>query len=452
MDKYIQIHHKLPSFCVTKEPKDYKSTSGRKVVIIEGKVTTEIPGKCPSCGATLHKHQYHTITLQHSSLFGRLCFVKVKYIRCKCSKCNTLHSQKIPFKANNHRMTTYFENQVRGYVAQNFTLNDVSKVLGIHPNTVKAIDKDRLRAKLGDMKPRHYSKYIGVDEFLLHKGHRYATIVIDLTTGEILFCQKGKKKDQFKNFFKFVGNNWMNHVKAVAMDMNAQYDSALKEMYPDIDIVYDFFHVMKYYTDTVITDLRREEQNKAEAQGNKAQYKLLKGSRWLLLSSRKRLTEKDTEAYENNNRLRQRYTLRGLSLPPGERIMRSGSSIKLKTLLAANHKLLAVYVMKEELHEIFSYDNKEDAKAALKQWLSLAASSDIPQIRNFCLTINKRWEGILNHTVHHISTGKVEGTNNMIKTTRRKAYGFKDTEYFFMKITENSMRRKYCYKSHRNLF
>jgi transposase len=57
--------------------------------------------------------------------------------------------------------------------------------------------------------------------------------------------------------------------------------------------------------------------------------------------------------------------------------------------------------------------------------------------------------GILNHAIHHISTGKVEGTNQLIKTLRRKSYGYRDTEYFFLKIMEAS-RKNYVrsYKSH----
>ena len=35
---------------------------------------------------------------------------------------------------------------------------------------------------------------MGIDEFSLHKGHRYATIIIDLETGYILWIAYGKKK------------------------------------------------------------------------------------------------------------------------------------------------------------------------------------------------------------------------------------------------------------------
>ena len=56
--------------------------------------------------------------------------------------------------------------------------------------------------------------------------------------------------------------------------------------------------------------------------------------------------------------------------------------------------------------------------------------------------------GIVNHAKFPISSGKAEGMNNMIKTKRRKAYGYRDTEYFFLKIKFASMRGPYKFKSH----
>jgi hypothetical protein len=35
---------------------------------------------------------------------------------------------------------------------------------------------------------------------------------------------------------------------------------------------------------------------------------------------------------------------------------------------------------------------------------------------------------------HRISTGPLEGTNNKIKTMKRQAYGFRDTEFLKLKI------------------
>lgn len=42
--------------------------------------------------------------------------------------------------------------------------------------------------------------------------------------------------------------------------------------------------------------------------------------------------------------------------------------------------------------------------------------------------------GILNWYKQPISTGPLEGFNNKIKVMKRKAYGFRDNEYFKLKI------------------
>ena len=49
--------------------------------------------------------------------------------------------------------------------------------------------------------------------------------------------------------------------------------------------------------------------------------------------------------------------------------------------------------------------------------------------------------GIIAHARFPISSGRVEGTNNMIKTVRRQAYGLPDDEYFFLKVIDASHRK-----------
>ena len=43
-------------------------------------------------------------------------------------------------------------------------------------------------------------------------------------------------------------------------------------------------------------------------------------------------------------------------------------------------------------------------------------------------------EGLLAYYDHRISTGPLEGTNNKIKTMSRQACGFRDREFFKLKI------------------
>lgn len=48
------------------------------------------------------------------------------------------------------------------------------------------------------------------------------------------------------------------------------------------------------------------------------------------------------------------------------------------------------------------------------------------------------FDGIVSHATIKISSGKIEGINNKIKTLRRQAYGYPDDEYFFLKLIDMS--------------
>ena len=48
-------------------------------------------------------------------------------------------------------------------------------------------------------------------------------------------------------------------------------------------------------------------------------------------------------------------------------------------------------------------------------------------------TLEKHKEGILAYYDERISSGKVEGVNNRIKTMIKSAYGYRDIEFFLLK-------------------
>ena len=49
-------------------------------------------------------------------------------------------------------------------------------------------------------------------------------------------------------------------------------------------------------------------------------------------------------------------------------------------------------------------------------------------------TLDAHRSGLLAYYDYPISTGPLEGTNNKIKTMKRQAYGFRDHEFFKLKI------------------
>lgn len=165
-------------------------------------------------------------------------------------------------------------------LADGLTNKMVSMLTGLGQNTVKDIDKERLRehytikTKDGLMlrKPEKQARFLGIDEFLLHHGHRYATHITDLETGHVLWIQPGKKKQVVYDFIKFVGLDWMKGVQAVACDMNSDFQKAFEEKCPHLEIVFDYFHVVKNFNDKVISETERTSRkdfSRRESQGSK---------------------------------------------------------------------------------------------------------------------------------------------------------------------------------------
>ena len=50
------------------------------------------------------------------------------------------------------------------------------------------------------------------------------------------------------------------------------------------------------------------------------------------------------------------------------------------------------------------------------------------------------FKGISTHATYRISTGKLEGINNKIKTLRWQGYGYSDDDYFFLNLFDVSRK------------
>ncbi len=81
-------------------------------------------------------------------------------------------------------------------------------------------------------------------------------------------------------------------------------------------------------------------------------------------------------------------------------------------------------------------DSKEDADQFIINGIIRAEQSGIKMLKDFSKTIKRHFKKILAHYDIPISTGIIEGINNKIKTASKQAYGFRDAEYFKLKIME----------------
>ena len=278
------------------------------------------------------------------------------------------------------------------------TIQDVSINLGLQWKTAKEIEKKRLKYKYKNI---DYSnvRLIAIDEFSVKKGHIYQTVVMNLESREIIYVGQGRSQDCLDGFWAKIKKQKAT-IEAVAVDMWPAYLNSIMEHSPNSLVVYDRFHIIKKMNEA-LSNVRKMLYQQESLIDNK---KLLKGTRWLLL-------------YNANN------------------LSDNGNS-RLQKALTVNKPLAEAYYLKEELGLLWNQLNANEAQKFMDIWCEQAIATKLTPLIKFANTLKAHRSGITNWYQHLISTGPLEGMNNKIKVLKRKAYGYRDMEFFNLKILD----------------
>lgn len=326
----------------------------------------------------------------------RAVWIELRVPRLGCKECGLVRQAEIPFAPGQHRYTKRFARYVLE-LARRMTIWDVAQHLGVSWNLVKSIVKADLERRFGKPRLRDL-KWIAIDEISIERGHRYLTVVLDLESGAVVFVGEGKGAEALDPFWTRAGRA-RAQLEAVAIDMSRAYINAVEAHLPDATLVFDRFHVVKLMNDK-LSDLRRELQRESEAEA----HAVLKGTRWLLLKN------------------------------PGHLEADRDEAERLHKALELNAPLAAAYYMKEELRQFWEQPGKKAARRHLDGWIGRARTTGIKQFKQMANTLSIHRQGLLAYYDVSITTGPLEGTNTKIQLLKRKAYGYRDREFFKLKI------------------
>ena len=373
----------------------HTSTHYRSDAVIFRAEMTDDFIRCPKCGCRQATFKGRKTRWFFMSPIGRKkCYLVLDFHRLKCVRCAHLWWPSVPFMTGKHRYIRSFALTVLDLLRFG-TIRSVAHYLGVGWDMVKEIHKAKLRLLYRRIS-LHKVRYIGIDEFSIKKGHKYMTVVTDLRTGRILHVVEGKSKEDILPFLRKLARK-ARQLEGIAMDMSSAYYYAVLEALPKLDIVFDRYHIMAL-VNQAIEELRREQQRELDDLGKKT----LKGNRFLLLRN-----------YED---------------------LKPESKARLDELLHVNQPLFVMHSMKEQLRLFWDKDNWFSARTFLETWCRDALQSGIKQLVKVAKTIAGYRTGLLNYFKHPITSAMVEGINNKIKTLKRQAYGFRDNEYFMLRL------------------
>ena len=341
-------------------------------------------------------HDYRIRKVRDRDLLDKRVLLHVPVRRVDCLQCGCT-TEAIDWLPARSRLTARLQAWVEALLML-MPISHVVRLTGLHWHTIKTIDKRRLQAEFGAFDPGDVRRLV-MDEFALHKGHRYATVIMDAERTRVLWVGKGNSREAIRPFFELLGER-CRQIEAVAMDMNTAFDREVQFHCPRAEVVYDLFHVVARYGRDVIDRIRVDQANALK--DDRHARKIVKASRWLLLRNRDNLKDEQ--------------------------------SIKLEELLAANQPLATVYVLKEALKDIWYAPSVKEGWLRWRSWYRQARDSGLQPLQRFARNLKRYVRGILASARYPMHTSLLEGVNNRIKVIKRMAYGFRDAEYFFLKI------------------
>ena len=332
-------------------------------LVLELKPIPRFPKRCSRCGEVVVEiHDTSERRVRDVPMGDFDTWLVFPRSRLQCPRCGPT-VELVPWLDRYQRMTTRLAKRI-ARLAQVLPIKHVAEWFGVSWDTVKQIDKRSLVASLGPAEDHLDGvRVIAIDEFAIQRGHRYATVVVDVLTKRVLWICRNRDRESLRGFFLAMGPERCARLEAAAVDMWRHYRAEILAHCPQVRLVYDLFHVVAKYGREVVDRVRVDETNRlAKAAGPgpiRNERRVIKGTRWLLLKAARRFWQ---------------------------------------------------------------------------EWRRRAIASGLKPLLAFTRILEDHIEGIINHCIYPINSGVLEGMNNKIKVIKRTAYGFRDDDYFFLKI------------------
>lgn len=361
--------------------------------------------RCSRCGAICSRGAHEVLKTrrwQDLEWAGHTVFLEATPIRVKCKRCQASPPEMLAWAEPHDRQTTRLQNRLAIEAASMPVLH----VAALHAMTWSAVRRAEGAAlkRWSETRPIVQLYRVGVDEKWLgrrHKrGYQYVTIVSNLDTGEPVWIGNSRGKETLQSWIGTLTPEQKAGIVLFAMDMYEPFYAAVRsdEALAHAVIVHDPFHLMKR-ANAAITEMRKETFFRAGPE----MRAIGRGSRWLVLRAWERCTDEQRT--------------------------------KLRLLFSYNPKLARAYQVVEEFREVLVDAPDGSAMAVgLRRILRRTQAHANKPLRSFHKSLRYHMNEILALAEHRPPVGRIEALNNNWETLVRRARGYRDLDYLFLKL------------------
>lgn len=344
--------------------------------------------ECPECGRSCaikdHREERrwrHLDTMQFQTI------IKSRVPRSECPE-HGVKTINVPWAGPNSRFTLLFERLAIDVMKAAKSLKEAAGLLGlswdqVHHIQSRAVERGLVRRELDEI------RNVGIDEKSFLKGHKYASLMVDIDGERILDVVEGRTLEAANSLWQKLPEGIRTGIDAVAMDMWDAFITSTKTNAPQADIVHDKFHISKYLNEAV--DKVRRAEHKAFM---KEDDETLKGAKYLFLKNPENMSDTEKERFK---------------------------ALRMDKLKAGR-----AWSIKEMFSEFWTYSYQASAEKFFQRWYWWATHSRLKPIADVAKLMKRHLPNILTYLRHLITNAMMEGFNSKIQTIKANARGYRN--------------------------
>jgi transposase len=368
------------------------------------------PMLCHTCGSPLKNvRNRQRRSIEDMRILDRRTFVHFTQLKGRCPQCRKVRIESVDFISHESPHLTRRYAFLLGRLCEIAPVSRVADLMGHGKMTLWRVELERMERYFKDYKLPEVLTHLSVDEVYARSNHnenetrndQFFTVITDLRTHKVVWVEQSRSRAALDRFFEILGPEKCSKMVVIATDQHEEYSKSIKAHCLNAIQVFDRFHLMKAFEEAV-NDTRKVLYKMLP---QSAVRELAKGKyRFVFLKADSKRTEEEKTHMEK--------------------------------VMKDNEAFIGLELIKERMLTFF---DQKDAQAAadvfneLGEWIFEAGFPPLKAWWKRCL---KQWATIANYFTYRVTTALSEGVNNVIKSVKRAAFGFRNMDYFKLKILQ----------------
>lgn len=346
---------------------------------------------CPNCGHPTSKvHDYRNQLITDLPVAGRTVILHLRKRRHVCGLCRKRFDEFNDFVQRYGRFTNRVFLKIVEELSEPRSIKSIAQSHKMSsPTAAKVLDYINYT-------PTKLPKVLSIDEFKGNAdGEKFQAILTDAANHSIFDILPTRKQEDLLAYFSNFKNK--STVEYIITDMNLNFKTTLKTVFPQATVVIDKYHYMRQ-VDFALEAVRKQEQKRLSDK-----WRLyFKRSKSLLVKNSNKLTWEDR--------------------------------LQLDNMFRYSEPLRLAYELKLSFETFKKASDRKEAARKLGDWQIFAQASELMPFINVSQTFARWQTEILNSFDVPYTNGYTEGCNNRIKVIKRVSFGMPRFQRFRRRI------------------